>query len=163
MSKWRSFSFTFCIIEENNYYRIPTCLNWGQELFFKQVGIFVPDLDRQNTVYTVSLAIYYTPAFSATTSNVRGFLSNEVAEANVALTNTRLNLRLRIHCIQLIDLREQSTGSRMLAAFKAARGKNKFLEPTIRQLTFFVFIKTLSFGGFRYFKKCSFWELSISA
>ena len=80
-------------------------------------------MDRQTGIFTVSLAIYYTPAFNSITSNVQAFFANQVASANAALINTHIQMRLSIHCIQLIDLREQSSGTAMLSVFKSAKGK----------------------------------------
>lgn len=84
--------------------------------------------DQESDV-TISLIVYYTVEFRRVTPDVEGHIEEFIALANFAFANSRIPLRLGLHCILEIDIDvEQAPSKERLRLFKERQGKSKYVQ-----------------------------------
>ena len=81
--------------------------------------------DDQSTVVTVSLIVYYTAEFRRTTPDPAGHIDGFVLNTNIAFTNSKIPLRLDVHCILETDIGEAATSKGRLREFIESQGECK--------------------------------------
>ena len=83
--------------------------------------------DKETRV-DVSVSIWYTKEFAAMEEDVQGYINTCFAEANGALTNSRVPMRLKHHGTWLYEGEEMKTGQKMLNAFAWGRNTDAVLK-----------------------------------
>ena len=80
--------------------------------------------DQESDV-TIYLIVYYTSEFRRVTPDVEGHIEEFIALSNFAFSNSRIPLRLGLHCILEIDIDvEQEPSKERLRLFKERQGKS---------------------------------------
>lgn len=78
--------------------------------------------NRQGPIY-LSMFVYYTTAFKNAEPDVKGFIDRAIAETNQGLANSKVNVRLRLHCFEeAVGLAENTNGNTMLTNFRNFKG-----------------------------------------
>jgi hypothetical protein len=77
------------------------------------------------TMVTISVMIYYTPAFKASVSDYTTNIKNLVGAANDAYANSGIPLRIKDHCIQELNIRESTGPNQRLQDFTNAKGMKR--------------------------------------
>ena len=73
---------------------------------------------------TLSVMIYYTPAFEAVENDIEGYVATMMSELNQGYTNTGVDLEAELHCISPINVDDNGASYNVLTRFRAAFSKN---------------------------------------
>jgi len=82
------------------------------------------------TVVTYSVMFYYTPEFSATTSDIPGFIDQVIAESNQGYINSNIPVRISRFCIEQATLNDIADAGDMLTEFAQMKGSSSALRNT---------------------------------
>jgi len=83
---------------------------------------FTNSSSRQGQMPTYSVKIYYTPEFAAITPDIYDYIQQVIAETNQGYMNSRVNLRVKLHCIEMATLHDSMDGNRLLYDFAVMKG-----------------------------------------
>ena len=73
--------------------------------------------EDSTTVATVSVSIYYTKEFAAMEEDVQGYIDTCFQEANAAMANSKIPMRLKHHGTYFYEGEEIFDGGKFIAAF----------------------------------------------
>merc|ERR1711962_1260723 len=87
-------------------------------------------MDRQDTttVVTYSVMFWYTKEFADVTTDIPLFISQVIAETNQGYINSKVNVRVKTHCIKQVDFAEQNDGTTMLTTFENSKPAKDLLN-----------------------------------
>jgi hypothetical protein len=77
------------------------------------------------TMVTISVMLYYTPAFRSSVSDPITNIKNLVDAVNNGYANTGIPLRIKDHCIQELNMEEDANANKRLGDFENARGMKR--------------------------------------
>jgi len=103
------------------------------------------EADRaREAVYSVT--IYYTAEFKRSTKNVKAFANQVIAETNAGYINSKVPIRIKLHCLIQSDIPDGLDSSKALTRFGTSQGRNynklrKSADTTI------LLVKKFSDGG----------------
>jgi len=83
---------------------------------------------RQGQMPTFSVKVYYTPEFAASIPNVDGYIKQVITETNQGYMNSRVNLRVKLHCTEMATIHEQYNADTMIRNFENMKGSVKRLR-----------------------------------
>merc|ERR1719350_507221 len=81
-------------------------------------------------VVTYTIKVYYTRDFARTTTDIPTFVDNLIAVVNQGYINSKLPIRMALHCIEAANLRQTADGGDMLRAFHGHKGSTANLRQT---------------------------------
>merc|ERR1719228_2152807 len=97
--------------------------------------IDLDDVVDTTTIVTYTVKVYYTPEFRDATADIDGWLDQQIQEVNQGYINSKVPLRVKLHCTELADVRK---GSNALKDFEKLKGSFKALRGTADQAALFV-------------------------
>jgi hypothetical protein len=74
---------------------------------------------------TISVMLYYTPAFRNFVYDPITNIKNLVAAVNNGYANSGIPLRIKDHCIQELNMEEDTNANKRLVDFENARGMKR--------------------------------------
>jgi len=83
---------------------------------------FTNSSNRQGQISTYSVKVYYTPEFAASTSNVHRHIDRVITVTNQGYMNSRVNLRVKLHCIEMATLHDIPNARKLLDDFTVMKG-----------------------------------------
>merc|ERR1711973_825485 len=113
-------------------------------------------------IVTYTVKVYYTPEFRDATADIDGWLDQQIQEVNQGYINSRVPLRVKLHCAELARVKEGyiNDNNNALKDFEKLKGSFTALRGSADQAALFV----TDFGewyGNRYRHYCI-WQDSIS-
>lgn len=69
---------------------------------------------QSNEQVEITIKLYYTPALSANTPNLRAFMERQIIETNLVMQKSNIPITLRALCSELMNVREGGTGYQFL-------------------------------------------------
>ena len=91
-------------------------------------GLLQKGKDDSDTVVEVSISIWFTTEFAAIEEDVQGYINTCFEEANAALANSLVPMRLKHHGTRLYEGEEIYDGADMLHAFTDSGSKDVILN-----------------------------------
>jgi len=84
--------------------------NHGVEAEFELDRAMPEAATDSTTMAEYSVMIYYTPQFARITRDIPGFLDQVVTETNLGYANSKIPLRIRIHCVEEASINDDPDG-----------------------------------------------------
>ena len=91
-------------------------------------GLLQKGKDDSDTMVEVSISIWFTTEFAAMEEDVQGYINTCFEEANAALANSLVPMRLKHHGTRLYEKEEIYDGEDMLYAFADSGSKDVILN-----------------------------------
>ena len=85
--------------------------------------------EEGSSTTTVTIMMYYTPEFEQKYSDPQATVNSHVAALNDAFVKSDINVRMKVHCTEKIDVMDSRTddATARLNAFNAAKGDSDYL------------------------------------
>jgi len=98
------------------------------------------DVADTTTIVTYTVKVYYTPEFRAVTADIDGWLDQQIQEVNQGYINSRVPLRVKLHCAELARVKEGyiNDNNNALKDFEKLKGSFKALRGSADQAALFV-------------------------
>ena len=74
----------------------------------------------------ISLIIYYTKEFKASTADVEGYVEGLIETTNIAFLRSQIPVQLVVHCILQSEIGEAPDSTDRIRAFKQSRGQQNY-------------------------------------
>jgi len=86
--------------------------------------------DDISTVVTYSIKIYYTEEFAKVTSDIQGFVDQIIAETNQGYKNSKIPLKIKVHCVEKASISETRNVVSMIMNFRKMKSGVEKLRGT---------------------------------